>query len=97
MTSSVSIQGRITIDNSGEMRLKLLDSLRSKPNHLTVDLSAVSYLDTSGLATLFEAARIAREQDTRMVLKGLHGQPRQFFQMPELAGLFEIAGEGEST
>ena len=93
MTSFVSIQGRITIDNSGEMRRKLLDRLRSKPSHLTVDLSAVSYLDSSGLATLFEAARIAREQGTRLVLTGLQGQPRQFLEIPQFAGLFEIAGQ----
>ena len=97
MTSLVSIQGRITIDNSGEMRRKLLDPLRSKPNHLTVDLSAVSYLDTSGLATLFEAARVGREQGTRLVLTGLQGQPRQLLEIPQFAGLFEIAGQEGSA
>lgn len=89
--SVVSIHGRITIDSSGEMRRKLLDELRSKPNHLTVDLSEVSYLDSSGLATLFEAARIAREQTTELVLTGLQGQPRQLLEFPVFAGLFEIA------
>jgi anti-sigma B factor antagonist len=91
--SFVSIQGRITIDSSGEMRRKLLDALRSKPDHLTVDLSAVSYLDSSGLATLFEAERSARAQSTRLVLTGLQGQPRRFLEFPQLAGLFEIADQ----
>ena len=93
VTSFVSIQGRITIDNSGEMRRKLRDALRSKPNQLTVDLSAVSYLDSSGLATLIEAARIAREQATELVLAGLQGQPRHLIEFPQFAGLFEIAGQ----
>jgi len=31
----VAIQGRITIDSSGEMRRKLLDALRAKPNPLS--------------------------------------------------------------
>ena len=63
MGESVAIQGRITVENSGEMRTALANALRTKPATVSVDLSGVSYMDTSGLATLVEAARIAREQD----------------------------------
>jgi anti-sigma B factor antagonist len=93
----VSIQGRITIDNSGEMRRKLRDALRSRPDQVTVDLSAVTYIDTSGVATLFEAARISREQGTRLVLTGIQGQPRDLLEIPQFAGLFEIAGREGSV
>jgi anti-sigma B factor antagonist len=90
--TSVSIEGRITIANSGEMRRKLLNALRSKPEQLTVDLSAVSFLDSSGLATLFEAVRIARQQGTEFVLTGVQGQPRELFNAAQLTRLFEITG-----
>ncbi len=53
----VSIRGRINIDNSGEMRRTLSNALRSKPAEVTVDMSQVTYIDVSGLATLVEAAR----------------------------------------
>ncbi len=91
-TSSVSIEGRITIANSGEMRRKLLGALRPKPKLLTVDLSAVSFFDSSGIATLLEAVRIARQQGTEFVLTGVQGQPRELFNAAQLARLFEIAG-----
>ena len=51
------IQGRITIQNAGEMRTALINALRPRPANLSVDLSGVSYIDTSGLATLVDAAR----------------------------------------
>jgi anti-sigma B factor antagonist len=89
----VSIQGRINVDNSGEMRRTLSDALRLRPASLTVDLSGVTYIDTSGLATLVEAARIARKQGARLVLCGIQGQARYFLEITCLDQLFEIAGE----
>ena len=91
MTDSVSIEGRITIESSDGMRRRLRTVLRSKPAQLTVDLSGATYMDTSGVATLLEAARIARGQGTRLVLTGLQGQPAHVFELSLLRPLFEIA------
>jgi len=93
----VAIHGRITIATSGEMRRVLSNSLRAKPANLSVDLSDVSYIDTSGLATLVEAVRIARQQGTRLILGGIHDQPRYLVEITHLDRLFEIAGEEAST
>ena len=62
MAAIVSMQGRINVDNAGEMRQTLADALRSQAanSKLTVDLSGVTYMDTSGVATLMEAMRTAR-------------------------------------
>jgi anti-sigma B factor antagonist len=91
-----AIQGRITVANSDQMRTALANALRAKPTSLAVDLSGVSYMDSSGLATLVEAARIARSQGTRLVLGGLHDQPCYFFEITHLDRLFDIAGQGAS-
>lgn len=92
----ISIQGRVNVDNSGEMRRTLNKALRSKPAEVTVDLSLVTYIDLSGLATLVEAARIARQQGTRMILGGLQGQARYLLEITRLDQLFEIDG-GEAS
>jgi anti-sigma B factor antagonist len=88
---TIAIEGRITINNSDEVRRKLLAALRLKPGKVTVDLSQATYMDTSGLATLLEAVRIARKQGTRFVLAGVDGQPRCLFQIETLDRLFEFA------
>ncbi len=93
---NVAIHGRITIENSGEMRTALANALRAKPASLSVDLSGVSYIDTSGLATLVEAARIARKQGTRLILSGIHDQPRYLFEITHLDRLFDMAGQEAS-
>jgi anti-sigma B factor antagonist len=91
MTDNVSIEGRITIETSDEMRRKLRTVLRSKPAQVTVDLSGATFMDTSAVATLLEAARIARRQDTQLVLAGLRGQPAYLLDLSLLHHLFEIA------
>jgi len=48
-------------------------------------------MDTSGVATLLEAARIARGQGTRLVLTGLQGQPAHVLELSLLHPLFEMA------
>lgn len=94
--SAVAIQGRITIENSDEMRRTLTNALHSKSQKVSVDLSGVSYIDTSGLATLVEAARIARKQGTQMTLSGLQDQPRYLFDITHLGRLFDMAGQEAS-
>ena len=90
MTHEESIEGRITVDNSGDMRKTLRNVLRSKPRTLIVDVSKVSYIDSSGIATLLEALRTARKQSTRIVLRGVQGQMRYFLEVSRLDQLFEI-------
>ena len=90
---SLAIEGRITVSNSGAMRTTLAAALGTKPANLSVDMSGVSYLDTSGLATLIEAARMARAQGTRLVLHGIHDQPRYFLEISHLDRLFDIAAK----
>ena len=92
----VTIHGRITIATSGEMRRALSNALRAKPANVSVDLSDVSYIDTSGLATLVEAVRIARKQGTRLILGGIHDQPRYLFEIAHLDRLFDMAGQEAS-
>jgi anti-sigma B factor antagonist len=88
--ATVSLQGRITVGNANEMRRTLADALGSQPKELTIDLSSVTYMDTSGLATLMEAMRVARQQDTRLVLSSIQDQPRYLLRVTDLDHVFEI-------
>jgi anti-sigma B factor antagonist len=96
MKPTVVILGRITVNTSDEMRRKLLAALRLKPPQVTVDLSQATYMDSSGLATLLEAVRIARKQGTRLLLAGVSGQPRGLFGIGQIDRLFEFATEETS-
>ena len=92
-SGKIAFHGRITVENSGEMRSALRDALRQKPACLRVDLSGVSYIDTSGVATLVEAARFARKQGSRLILEGLHDQPQDLLGIGHLDRLFDVAAQ----
>jgi anti-sigma B factor antagonist len=87
----ISIQGRVTVETSSAMRGTLSDALSARPRQVTVDFGGVTYVDTSGLATLLEATRIARQQGTRLVLEGVDGQPRELLRFSRIDHLLDIA------
>jgi len=56
-----SLYGRIDIDSSPAIRGRLLALFEAQhPKIISVDLSGVTHMDSSGIATLIEALRIAR-------------------------------------
>ena len=89
----MSFDGRITVDNSNEMRERIRGALKVVPKALTVDLSRVTSIDISGLATLVEATRSARRQDTRLTITGLQRQPADLLKVTRMDQLFDIAVE----
>jgi anti-sigma B factor antagonist len=59
-----------------------------------VDLTGVTYMDSSGLATLIETMRTGRRQGTRLVLSGIQEQPRYLLRVTDLDHVFEIEAMG---
>jgi anti-sigma B factor antagonist len=88
--STVSFEGRLSIPNANAMRRTLADALRPRPPQLTIDLSGVTYIDSSGVATLVEGMRIAAQQGTRLVLAGVTGQPQYLFCATQFDQIFPI-------
>ena len=87
----VPINGSVNVDTSTTMRRLISTALRAAPPVVTIDFSGVPYIDTSGLATLLEASRIARQQGTRLVVEGLRAQPRELLHFSQIDRLLEIA------
>ena len=86
------LYGRIDIDSSPVLRERLLALLHSShPNVVSIDLSAVSHVDSSGVATLIEALRIARGHKTKLRLQGLHDRLHRLF---EATGILSLFNEG---
>jgi anti-sigma B factor antagonist len=93
----VRLSGRVHIDSSPALREGLLGMLQAKPpDAVTLDLTEVSYIDLSGIATLIEALKIARNRKTTLRLKGLHGPLLHQFEATGLLALFETIGHGSA-
>ena len=89
--SFAKLAGSITIDSSPELRRVLLRILKASDcRRLTLDFSAVVYIDTSGVAVLMEVLKSARHLGKKLELSGLHDRPRYLF---ESSGLLSFFGE----
>jgi anti-anti-sigma factor len=93
----VRLSGRLSIDSSPALRERLLALLQAEPPEtVIVDLRETPYIDLSGIATLIEALKIARDRSTTLRLQGLHDYLLHFLEVTGLLPLFEGAG-GAST
>ena len=91
--SRISVTGRLVIESSPRVRASLMSAIRTVSSAvLVIDLSALSYLDTSGVATLLEAVRVASAQRVRLRVIGLTGEPRMLAQITELDVIFRAYG-----
>jgi anti-sigma B factor antagonist len=91
MNVLVHVSGRINVDSSPDLRdrLSAILSERPLPRAITVDLAGVPYIETSGIATLIEALRIARHHQTIFCLQGLGGSVLRLFEVTGALPLFE--------
>ena len=91
--SRISVTGRLAIESSSRLRAALMKAIRTETSAvLVIDLSALSYLDTSGVATLLETARVASAQRIRLPVTGLIDEPRMLAQIAELDVIFRAYG-----
>ncbi len=62
----VRLAGEVDLSWSGQVREAILDALERRS--VGVDLAAVSYIDSSGIAALVEGLQTARDSERRFVL-----------------------------
>ena len=84
------LQGRIDIESSPQWRDQLLALLRTDfpPKTIVIDLSAIDYMDTSGIATLLEVLKIATVRGMAMRLQGVQGRLLHLLQATGIGSLF---------
>ncbi len=94
----VRLRGRVNIDSSPALRDQLMAMLRAQsPEAVIVDLTDVTSIDSSGIATLIEGLKIARQQQTTLCLQGLKDRLLHFFQVTGISTLFETNGCGSAS
>jgi len=85
----VELTGEVDLSCSPEARSTILKCLNSKRNVL-VDLSAVTYIDSSGVASLVEGYQTAKKGDLRFGLIGVSEAAMSVLQLARLDKVFPI-------
>ena len=94
-STTLHLKGHVGIDSSPALRDQLLAVLEAQVSKIvTVDLTDVPYIDTSGIATLIEALKVARSRRTKLCVNGLQSRLVRLF---EATGLIDLLEAGCST
>jgi anti-sigma B factor antagonist len=97
-TTLVFLRGRLSLDSSPLLRDQLLKTIRKPETEtLVVDMAEVSSIDASGIATLFEALKVARNCETTLRLRGLRGRVLRLFEVTGFLHLFDANSYREAA
>ena len=85
----VYLSGRVDIDSSPAFRDRLLALIEvQRAKRVSVNLFAITQMDSSGIATLIEALKIAHACETELTLQGLHDDLLRLFEFTGILSLF---------
>ena len=90
------ITGEVDHHRARQLMLELERKLDiSFPRELTLDLSGVTFMDSSGIAVLLRACRQMREMDGRFQVTGVPPQAGRVLRAAGLQKMMPITFEGE--
>jgi anti-anti-sigma factor len=75
----VAVTGEVTFSNVAELNRRLDAALSGESRDLVVDLSDVSFIDSSGLSALLTASKQARERGGAVALVLAGAEPPSIF------------------
>jgi anti-sigma B factor antagonist len=85
----VAFQGEVDLEHSPKARAVLLECVAKKQD-VFVDLSGVSYIDSSGVASLVEAFQTSRQQGSKFALVSVSPAALRVLELARLDKVFTI-------
>ena len=91
------VEGEVDINSSPAIKKSFDKLIAAKTPKIVINLSKVTYVDSSGLATLVELLKNMRSYGGKMRLTNLSSKVKSLFEITKLEKLFEImADEAEA-
>jgi len=84
------LKGKVYVDEATMIREKLFPFLDAGCSKIVVDLTEVSYIDSSGLGVLVALLKRTRQSGGGVKLVGLQGEVLQLFELTRLTKVFDI-------
>jgi anti-sigma B factor antagonist len=91
------LEGEIDLHVSPRISASLGAMIDEKPEQVVVDLSKVSYIDSSGLAVLIEGMQNVEAYGGKFALVGLQENVRPIFEIARLDQVFRIFPDAKAA
>lgn len=92
----IQLMGEIDLETSPQVRKILLDTVE-KSEKLLIDMASVTYIDSSGIATLVEAFQRAKKKEGQMAFVSLNPAVVRVLALARLDTVFTIHADVESA
>lgn len=89
--SVVTLHGRFTFDSHKDFRNAFSEHLTSKSREITIDFSAVDYMDSAALGMLLLARERASDQGKTVTLINCRGTVKAVLDIANFQRLFSIS------
>jgi anti-sigma B factor antagonist len=89
--------GEIDLHVSPEVAASLRTIIEKKPKQLVVDLSKVTYMDSSGLAVLIQAMQDVQGYGGKFALANVQPSVQHIFEIARLDQVFQISPDVDSA
>lgn len=95
-TRVVDVEGEVDLGTSPNLRRTLFDLL-TKTSTVALNLKALRYIDSSGIATLIEVLKDAQRLEKQFVLFGLSPAVADAFRLTHVNRIFRIVDTEEQA
>jgi anti-sigma B factor antagonist len=87
-TQVLGLSGEIDMHTSPDLRKSLLGLIKKKPPEVVVDFGGVTYIDSSGIATLVEGLKAMRAYKGNLKLAAINENIMDIFRFAKLDMVF---------
>jgi anti-sigma B factor antagonist len=84
------VTGRMDAENAHEFEEACERWIAEGAKHLIADVDGLQYVSSMGLRSFLSVAQKLQSASGSLILCGLHGLPRQVFEMTRLIGVFPV-------
>ena len=95
-TRIVDVAGAVDLDAAPLLRQHLFEALEQAPK-VALNLAAISFIETSGIAVLLEALLESQRRHGQFLVFGMNTAVRDDFRIAHVAKVFQVAGPEEQA
>lgn len=86
----ISVAGEVDLYSSPKIRKEIVNFINKKLPAIIINLKEVSYMDSSGVATMVEGLQLTERYNGKFYLCGLQSMVREVFALSRLDTVFKI-------
>ncbi len=86
----IAIEGELDLNRVPIVREQIAEAIKAKAPRILIDLTDLTYIDSSGLALFIESLQGMHAYGGKLAVFGLSGTVRHIFEIARLDQVFEI-------